>query len=147
MNERNILIVENGDKVEVSKNVCKIAGKVIAGERLVDGNGMGDLESVVLRDRKQLAEEGVCVCYIALDKYTGELLSEPEIISRGLIYTNEAQKLVSEARSVIKDAINSVGIQENDINIVKNNVRKQLANYFFKKMKRRPLILTIISEN
>lgn len=147
MNERNILITEIGDKVEINKNVLKIAGKVTAGERLVDGNGIGDIESVVLRDRKQLAEDGVCVSIIAIDKVTGDLLNDPEIISRGLIYTNEAQKLVSEARVVIKDALEAVSVRENDMNTVKNNVRKQLANFFFKKMKRRPMILTIIVEN
>jgi len=147
MNERNIIIAENGNTIEVNKNTFKLSKNIIAGERLVDGNGMGEIESVVLRDRKQLAEEGVLISIILLDKITGELISEPEIISRGLIYTNEAQKLMSEAREVIKEALESVGINENDIATVKNNVRKMLANYFYKKMKRRPMILTVIVEN
>lgn len=147
MPEKNIILAEIGNKIEVNKNVFKLTGNVIAGERLVDGNGMGDIESVVLRDRKQLAEEGVLVSIIALDKITGELLNEPEIISRGLIYSNEVQQLVYEARSVIKDALSVVSTMENDLSAVKNNVRKYLANYFYKKMKRRPMILTIIVEN
>ncbi|MBE5745790.1 MAG: ribonuclease J [Clostridiales bacterium] len=147
MPEKNIILAENGNKIEVNKNVFKLSTNIIAGERLVDGNGMGDIESVVLRDRKQLAEEGVLVSIIALDKFTGELLNEPEIISRGLIYNNEAQKLVVEARNVIKEALDAVNIMENDLSSVKNNVRKHLANFFFKKMKRRPMILTIIVEN
>ena len=147
MPEKNIMIAENGNKFELNKNSFKLAGNVIWGERLVDGNGMGDIESVVLRDRKQLAEEGVLVSIIMLDKHTGELLNEPEIISRGLIYTNEAQQLVFEARNVIKEALEAVNVMENDLSSVKNNVRKHLANFFFKKMKRRPMILTIIVEN
>ncbi|MGN1222620.1 MAG: ribonuclease J [Christensenellales bacterium] len=147
MNERNVIIAENGNTIEINKNVFKKTSNIIAGERLVDGNGMGDIESVVLRDRKQLAEEGVLVSIIALDKRTGELLKEPEVISRGLIYNNEAQKLIFEAREIIKDALENVSTMENDLATVKNNVRKQLANYFYKKMKRRPMILTIIVEN
>lgn len=147
MPEKNIILAENGNKIEVNKNVFKIAGNVVAGERLVDGNGMGDIESVVLRDRKQLAEEGVLVSIIVLDKFTGELVSEPEIISRGLIYSNEVQQLVYEARHVIKEALEVVSTMENDLSSVKNNIRKQLANFFFKKMKRRPMILTIIVQN
>jgi len=147
MPEKNIILAENGNKIEVNKNVFKIAGNVVAGERLVDGNGMGDIESVVLRDRKQLAEEGVLVSIIVLDKFTGELVSEPEIISRGLIYSNEVQQLVYEARNVIKEALEVVSTMENDLSSVKNNIRKQLANFFFKKMKRRPMILTIIVQN
>lgn len=147
MNERNVIIAENGNTIEINKNVFKKTLNIIAGERLVDGNGMGDIESVVLRDRKQLAEEGVLVSIIALDKRTGELLKEPEVISRGLIYNNEAQKLIFEAREIIKDALENVSTMENDLATVKNNVRKQLANYFYKKMKRRPMILTIIVEN
>ncbi len=147
MPERNIIIAENGNRIEVNKNTFKLGKNIIAGERLVDGNGMGEIESVVLRDRKQLAEEGVLVSIIMLDKTTGDLVGEPEIISRGLIYTNEAQKLVTEARNVIKDALENVSAMENDLSAVKNNVRKMLANYFYKKMKRRPMILTIIVEN
>lgn len=147
MPERNIIIAENGNRIEVNKNTFKLGKNIIAGERLVDGNGMGEIESVVLRDRKQLAEEGVLVSIIMLDKTTGDLVSEPEIISRGLIYTNEAQKLVTEARNVIKDALENVSVMKNDLSAVKNNVRKMLANYFYKKMKRRPMILTIIVEN
>ncbi len=147
MPERNILICENGNRVEVNKNTFKLGPNIIAGERLVDGNGMGDIESVVIRDRKQLAEEGVLVSIIMLDKLTGEIVGEPEIISRGLIYTNEAQKLVGEARHAIREALDAVSLKENDLSAVKNNVRKFLANFFYKKMKRRPMILTIIVEN
>ncbi|MGN1208221.1 MAG: ribonuclease J [Christensenellales bacterium] len=147
MPERNILICENGNRVEVNKNTFKKTTNIIAGERLVDGNGMGDIESVVIRDRKQLSEEGVLVSITMLDKVTGEIIGEPEIISRGLIYTNEAQKLVAEARHAIRDAIEAVSLKENDLSAVKNNVRKFLANFFYKKMKRRPMILTIVVEN
>ena len=108
---------------------------------------MGAIESVVLRDSTQMAEEGVLVSIIALDKRTGELLKEPEVSSRGLIDNNEAQKLIFEAREIIKDALENVSTMENGLATVKNNVRKQLANYFYKKMKRRPMILTIIVEN
>ncbi len=144
---KNIILAENGNIIELNKNVFKVAGNIVAGERLVDGNGMGDIESVVLRDRKQLAEEGVLVSITAIDKKTGDIIGEPEIISRGLIYTSEAQKLIFESRNVIKEALENVSVMENDLATVKNNVRKQLANYYYKKMKRRPMILTIIVEN
>lgn len=147
MAEKNIILAENGNIIELNKNVFKVAGNIVAGERLVDGNGMGDIESVVLRDRKQLAEEGVLVSITAIDKKTGDIIGEPEIISRGLIYTSEAQKLIFESRNVIKEALENVSVMENDLATVKNNVRKQLANYYYKKMKRRPMILTIIVEN
>lgn len=145
-NERNILLPQIGDVIEVNNRGIKKAGTIHAGQRLVDGLGYGDLESIVLRDRKQLSEDGVAVVVLGMSGKTGQITSGPDIISRGLVYANE-DALIKEAKQTIVDSINSAPEKQTDWSIVKNDVRRVLGNFFFKKTKRRPMILTIVIEN
>lgn len=144
MPERNTMICETGDLVEITRNNMKKIGQVPAGERLVDGAGVGDTTSVVLRDRKQLAEDGICVCAIVLDPITRELMGWPSIITRGLIYADEADELVKNAKDLVVSTMEDLQSEKADNSTVINTLRKVLTNYFFRQTKRRPMILTII---
>lgn len=147
LEERNIVIAEIGSRVELTKNSIRLNGTIPAGKRLVDGLGLGDTESIVLRDRKLLSEDGIAVVVMGMSGTTGEITSGPDIISRGLIYSNEADDLIKEAKEVIVAATKETSEKQTDWNIVKNNIKKALGNYFYKKIKRRPMILTIVIEN
>ncbi len=144
MPERNTMICENGDLVEITRNNMKKIGQVPAGERLVDGAGVGDTTSVVLRDRKQLAEDGICVCAIVLDPITRQLAGWPNIITRGLIYADEADELVKNAKDLVVSTMEDLQAEKAENPIIINTLRKVLTNYFFRQTKRRPMILTII---
>jgi ribonuclease J len=146
LQKRNALIPEIGMVVEVSKTGMRAAGTITAGRRLVDGLGFGDMESVVLRDRKQLAEDGLCIVMLGINKATGELVSGPDIITRGLMYSNE-NNITQEAKKVVIQTIKEIKLQESEWSIVKDAVRRNLSNHFYKKTKRRPMILTFILES
>lgn len=143
---RNIILPEVGNVIEVNSRSMKIAGNIPSGERLVDGLGFGDGDSSVLRDRKQLAEDGLAVAVIGLNTITGEITSGPDIISRGLIYSNEMESLIREGKQVIRETLSQISLKDADLQAVKLSVRKSLLSFFFKKTKRRPVILTIILE-
>lgn len=144
MEERNIIMPDIGMVVEVNENMFARTGSVPAGQRLVDGTGVGDMSSVVLRDRALLSEEGLCVAVLGLSSLSGELVTGPEIISRGFIYQEEAGELITEAREVVQQTLRHIDLKDMDITNIKQVVRKTLANYFFKKTKRKPMILPII---
>lgn len=144
--ERNIVLPAIGDVIEVNSRGIRKVGTIPSGQRLVDGLGYGDIESVVLRDRKQLAEDGVAVVVLGMNGRTGEITSGPDIISRGLVYANE-DAIIKEAKQTIIDSINSAPEKQTDWSIVKNNVKRVLGNFLFRKTKRRPMILTVVIEN
>ena len=146
MDERNVIIAEVGSVVEVSNKLIKLSGVVPAGNRLIDGLGIGDIESVVLKDRKQLAEDGLAVVLIGINPITGEITNGPDIISRGLVYTNE-DNIIREAKDIIKGTVKAIPLKEMNWNLVKSNIKKDLTNYLYKKTKRRPIIITIVLEN
>ena len=145
MPKTNCLIPEIGNVVELTKNSMVFAGTVQAGEQLVDGLGIGDVGSVVLRDRKLLSEDGLCIVVMGVNDSTGELLNEPYLITRGFIYTEEAEKLTEEAKQVLHDTLETINLRENhDWNEIRNMIRKPLRNFFYKKTMRTPMILPII---
>ncbi|MCK9576114.1 MAG: ribonuclease J [Clostridia bacterium] len=146
MQARDIIMPDLGLCVELNKNVLKIAGTVPAGKRLVDGLGLGDLDSMVLKDRKQLAEDGLCIVVLGLSDESSEIVSGPDIITRGLIYSAEASNMVTEAKESITDALKELDLKQIDRLELKSIIRKALTVYFFKKTKRRPMILPIILE-
>jgi len=147
MNPKNIIIPDLGHVIEVNQNFIKLAGIVPSGSILIDGLGMGESDSVVLRDRLQLAEDGICVCVVGIDSITGDITSGPDLISRGLVYTQEIPDVISEAKDVVVSTIKGLDIKTMDITEVRNLIRRSLLNYFSKKTKRRPMILTIIIQN
>lgn len=145
MEERNIISPDIGMKVELNQNVMKIAGQVPAGIRIVDGTGMGDSESVVLRDRIALSEEGICVVFMNLSSRSGEIMSGPEIISRGFIYQDEASEIITEAKETLLTQLKNMDLKGMDAADIKTNVKKIASGYFFRKTKRKPMILAIIN--
>ena len=145
MPKTNCLIPEIGNVVELTRNTMVLAGNVPAGEQLVDGLGIGDVGSVVLRDRKLLSEDGLCIVVMGVNDSTGELLNEPYLITRGFIYTEEAEQLTEEAKQVLHDTLETINLRENhDWNEIRNMIRKPLRNFFYKKTMRTPMILPII---
>ena len=142
---RNIVLPSIGDVVEVSSRGIGKVGIIPSGNRLVDGLGYGELESVVLRDRKQLSEDGIAVVIMSMNK-VGEITSGPEIISRGLVYDGE-DTLIKEAKQFILDTLNANPERQTDYSIIKNDIRRSLANFFFRKTKRRPMVLAFVFEN
>ena len=141
----NCIIPEIGNVVELTKNTMVLAGNVQAGEQLVDGLGIGDVGSVVLRDRKLLSEDGLVIVVMGVSEATGELINEPYLITRGFVYSDEADALCEEAKIVLHETLETINIRENnDWNEIRNLIRKPLRNFFYKKTMRTPMILPII---
>jgi len=145
MNKEHIFIPEIGNTVELTKTSMAQQGNVQAGQRLVDGLGIGDVGSVVLKDRKALSEDGLVIVVIGVSASTGELLSDPYMITRGFVYSGEAEELVNEAKGVLMDTLALTDFTEDkDWNELRNIIRKPLRNFFYKKTMRSPMILPII---
>lgn len=147
MDRHNILLPMLGMKVEVNKNYMKATGSVPFGSKLVDGAGIGELESNVLKERKQLSEDGMCIVILNVNVDRGELNSRPEIISRGFTYMGEAQSWLDDARKTIISSIDADTLRSRDYINVKISLRKALTSYLNKKLKRKPLIVPIIIES
>lgn len=143
---QNIVVPHVGSVVEVTQNYIKELRDVEAGEKIVDGKTVCDLDNSVLRDRLQLAEDGICVVVLGINKNTGKLASGPELIPRGFIYPNEIGEIIREAKQVVIDAMAQNQEGKQDWNEIKNTVRKVLTNLFFKKTRRKPLIIPIVLE-
>ncbi len=147
MNARDIIIPELGMQVEVNQNVIKIAGSVPAGDVLIDGTGVGDKDSSVIRDRLTLSQDGVCAVVVKINAKSRQLDSLPEIVSRGFIYQEEASDVIKEARETIaKNLSNNYDLKTLDNQELKAAIKKVSTNYFFKKTKRKPMILSIVVE-
>ncbi len=147
MDRHNVLLPMLGMQVEVNKNLLKATGTVPFGSRLIDGAGIGGLESNVLKERKQLSEDGLCIVILNVNTARGELNSRPEIVSRGFTYTGEAQTWLEDARTVIINSIDQESLRSRDYLNVKISLRKALTNYLNKKLKRKPMIVPIIIES
>lgn len=145
--KNNIIIAQNGSKVEVTKSSVKIKGKVNAGATLVDGLGVGDIGNIVLKDRQQLSQDGVVVIVFTLDKETGKIIVGPDIVTRGFVYSKESDDIIKEAIETIKQKLDSMdGNAIKDWAMLKNNTRDIASKYFYNKTKRNPVILPIIME-
>ena len=143
----NIIIAQNGCKIEVTKNQTAIKGKVNAGFILVDGLGVGDIGNIVLKDRQQLSQDGVVVVVMTLNKETGQILAGPEIITRGFIYVKESDEMINGAIDAVRDKLISSDLLKNkDIAGIKGLVRDVTSKYFYGKTQRNPMILPTIME-
>lgn len=143
MDMRNTMIADLGNVIEISNNAITRGADVTSGSRLVDGYGVGDLESVVLRDRKQLSEDGMCVVLLHVDEF-GIIERPPDMISRGFIYNDEQNEVVSEAKEFLFNSLAGLDTKAMDKQVLKVTVRKQLTTFFSRKTKRKPLIITVI---
>ena len=144
---RNIIIGENGRVIELTAKSAKLGATVPSGRVLVDGMGVGDVGTVVLRDRKLLADEGMVVVVMTLSAENAQLISGPDIISRGFVYEKENDKLIDELRRVAMESI--AYCEDNGITdwaSIKSRVKSGLSGYLFKKTRRSPMILPIIME-
>ena len=145
--KENIFILQSGEVLELTEEKAQITGKVPVGDILVDGLGVGDVGNIVLRDRQHLAEDGILIVVLGLDSATDELVSGPDIVSRGFVYVRESDELMEEARGVINEAVDgclSRGIA--DWGKLKSSIKDALGEFVWKKTKRRPMILPIIME-
>ena len=144
---KNVFIAENGDVLEFTANSGRIAGRVPAGRIFVDGLGVGDVGNVVLRDRKQLSQDGILIPIITLDQENGQVLAGPDIISRGFVYVRESEALMEEVRVKVKEALDKCQTQgNNDWSFMKGQIRETLSRFLYERTKRRPMILPIITE-
>ncbi|MFR3728872.1 ribonuclease J [Lacrimispora sp.] len=147
MPKENIIIMSSGDVVELGQESCKIVDHVQSGAILVDGLGVGDVGNIVLRDRQNLAQNGIIVVVLTLEKYSNQLLAGPDIVSRGFVYVRESEDLMEEARVIVSDAVQDcLNRHINDWGKIKNIIRDSLSDFLWKRMKRNPMILPIIME-
>lgn len=143
----NVFILSSGDVLELSQDEGKIADRVKVGAVMVDGLGVGDVGNIVLRDRQQLSESGLLVVSLTLDSASGELIAGPDISSRGFVYVKEAEELFMDLENLVimnMDSMRGRGIT--DRNKMKSQIRDELADFLWKKMKRRPIILPVFME-
>nr|MBO6294159.1 ribonuclease J [Schwartzia sp. (in: firmicutes)] len=147
MPKENIFIGENGQVLEFTRDTGAVAGKVTAGRVLVDGLGVGDVGNIVLRDRRQLSQDGILIIVLTMNKETGEVVSGPDIVSRGFVYVRESEELMDEARARVEQALDRC--QDERVvewGAIKANIRDALGRYLFEKTRRRPMILPIVME-
>jgi len=144
---KNICIAELGNVIELSGRTCKINGSVPAGQVFVDGTGVGDVGSVVLRDRKHLAEDGMIVVCVNMSTQDGSIITGPDIITRGFIYVKESEELMDSLREVALEAIERCQRKRiRDWNTIKSAIKNDLSGYLYKTTKRNPMILPVIME-
>lgn len=147
VNPKNIVIAENGRVIEISKKNINCDDSVTAGAIMVDGSGIGDVGSVVLRDRHRLAEDGMIVVVLPYSSYDHTMISEPEIVTRGFIYVKEAEELMEELKRVTLESVEACAAQHiTDWSTIKTRVKNNLSGYLYKNTKRSPMILPVITE-
>ena len=143
----NILIPEIGDVIEVTRNSIKKSGTVISGQIFVDGLGVGDVGNIVIRDRKHLSQDGILTVVVTLSKENKAIIAGPDIISRGFVYVRESEKLMDEARDIVRDVFTKCEERKiTDWSTLKSTVRDELRAFLYEKTKRKPMILPIIME-
>lgn len=147
MPKQNILIPDLGDQITITKNTLQKTGVVPFGSLLIDGVGVSEVGSTILRDRMQLSEEGVCVVVISISIMTGALTSKPDIISRGFIYKNSDElDVIEEAKNIVINTISQTDFKSQDWGLIKSNIRKNLTTFFAREIKCRPLVIPVILE-
>lgn len=143
----NVVILASGDVLELSDENAKVVGKVPAQGILVDGLGVGDVGNIVLRDRQHLSENGLIIIVVTLEKYSNQVLSGPDIVSRGFVYVRESENLMDEARDVVNESLEKCLTRNvTDWGRIKTEIKDSLSEYLWKRTKRNPMILPIIME-
>ncbi|MCL6615358.1 MAG: ribonuclease J, partial [Firmicutes bacterium] len=143
----NIFIAENGDVLEFTANTGRVSGRVSAGPVLVDGLGVGDVGHVVLRDRRQLAQDGILIIALSVERETGQLLAGPDVVTRGFVYVKESEALIEDIREQVRQIYQRcLDHRTVDWFSVKGAIREDLAKYLYERTKRRPMILPVAVE-
>ena len=143
----NIFMMTNGRVLEITENSARLSGTVPFGRIMVDGLGVGDVGNIVLRDRQHLSQDGLIIVVLTMDSSTGEVVSGPDVISRGFVYVRESENLMEEVKRVVREEIEQC--EQNHITdwmTIKTNLKESLRDYVFQKTKRNPMILPIIME-
>ena len=147
MRKEDIMIASIGQVVELTEKRMRVNGQVPAGFVLVDGLGVGDVGSIVLRDRKHLSEDGIIVVSVAVDSVSGQVLAGPELISRGFIYVKESEALLEDARKIVDQVLSGVDLRRTrDLTAVRVKIRDALSRYLYQITRRSPMILPVIME-
>ena len=145
--KNDIFILSSGDVLELNEDYGEVIDHVTAGGILVDGLGVGDVGNIVLRDRQMLAENGLIVIVMTLERYTNKVLAGPDIVSRGFVYVRESEELMEEAADVVSNALYGyLDSGVTDWGKIKTDIKDSLSDFLWKKMKRNPVILPIIME-
>ena len=147
MPSENIVIAENGAVIELTKDSIKVNGKIQSGKVLVDGLGVGDVGKIVLRDRRQLSQDGIMIVVVTIDRETCQVVSGPDIVSRGFVYVREAEDLMEEAREKVLTALERCEVNGvTEWSMIKSAIREALGRFLYERTRRRPMILPIIME-
>lgn len=143
----HVIIGDNGDVIELTRNSIKRAGTVISGQVFVDGLGVGDVGNIVLRDRRHLSQDGILTVVVTIDKESASVIAGPDIISRGFVYVRESEDLMEEAKELVRGVLKEC--EEKHITEwanIKSNVKEVLRSFLYERTKRKPMILPIIME-
>lgn len=147
MPKENIFISENGQVLEFTRDKGQVAGKVTAGKVLIDGLGVGDVGNIVLRDRRQLSQDGILIVVVTMNRESHTIAAGPDIVSRGFVYVRESEALMDEAKGRVTAAIERcLDNNVSEWSVIKNDIREAIGRYLFEKTRRRPMILPIIME-
>lgn len=145
--EKNVLIADVGGVITINSKEIKMDNSVTSGQVFVDGLGVGDVGSVVLRDRRHLSQDGLVVVVFTVDRASGEVLSGPDIVSRGFVYVKESEQLIAEARQKARSVLEKYRDYEyKDWSVIKSKIREQVSHVLYQKTKRSPMVLPIVME-
>ncbi|GIM27914.1 ribonuclease J [Clostridium polyendosporum] len=147
LSQRNVLIPDNGDVIEITRDSIRKNGTVTSGQVFVDGLGVGDVGNIVLRDRKHLSQDGILTVVVTIEKENGAVIAGPDIISRGFVYVRESEDLMEEAKEIVKSVLKECEEKKiTDWATMKSNIKDELRIFLYEKTKRKPMILPIIME-
>lgn len=147
IDEKNILITQNGDKIEVNKKYSKIVGRVCSGAVLIDGLGVGDIGNSVIKDRQQLSQDGIVIVAYSINKEKGTIVAGPEIATKGFIYYKDSENFISESLELLSNKIFSKkNYKGKEWGNLKSDIKSILSQFFYEKTKRNPIILPIVTE-
>jgi len=139
--KENTFVLEDGDILELDQEAARVTGKITSGNVYVDGLSVGDIGSVVLRDRRMLSRDGMVVVIIAINRQTGKLVGRPDIVSRGFVDTRESRKMIDESRDLVARALDHGGDRPAEWGFINTKVRDILNKFYYEQTKRRPMIL------
>jgi ribonuclease J len=149
MPAENVFLAENGTIMEFSPGYGKVAGKAQVGYVYVDGTSVGDVGTVVVRDRQMLARDGILMVVVSVDRTTGELVAGPDVVSRGFVYMRESDGLIDSTKTVVRDALstkNGAGAPEIDTNFINRKIKDVVSEYLYGQTRRRPMVLPVVME-
>ena len=147
MDKKNVILLSSGDVLSLNQEEARITGKVPAHGIMVDGLGVGDVGNIVLKDRQQLSQNGLLIVVVTLERRSGMCLAGPDIVSRGFVYVRESETLMEDARHVVAEALDEC-LSKNitDWSRIKASIKDALSEFLWKRTKRNPMILPIITE-